>query len=430
MNPSLPPPRPVLPSLLPLGDDVSPSLSPFALSPPSRSLHRSRSTPAPPFPSPLGPPLPCAPSAPPSPRALPPPPLARPVPPSSSRTASLSPPPFSPAVSVAPVPPSVSALSKLLRQHCSFVEKGAVYDAQALYECRTCELECSRGCCQLCAFTCHAGHTVRLVVRAVPHFCDCGADDPKGHEAAHKERLKRLNREAQAQKAEPRRAVHSPAIAAHPFPPLLPRAVVRASSVQLFPPSPPSASFLPPPSPLRPSPSRSSASFPFPAQPHLPLPQLGDPSPQPPSPFCPSPSPPSFSPPSSSPLSPVRPLRPSISSPASIFSVPDLRRSVSVPVPAPLPPLPPRTDLQLPAAATAVARAGSSGALAAAVPVRGSSSRLSEWTGALTGAMKWIRRSISARGAAGRAQGGGGRGRGPVQSAGARLSVHRRHVGR
>jgi hypothetical protein len=34
----------------------------------------------------------------------------------------------------------------------------------------------TRGCCEACAFDCHAGHSLKLAGTS-PFFCDCGADN-------------------------------------------------------------------------------------------------------------------------------------------------------------------------------------------------------------------------------------------------------------
>ena len=57
---------------------------------------------------------------------------------------------------------------------CSFVLRSG-FHAQHWYNCYTCGLVWDKGCCTLCALTCHRGHEVAYS-RYSSFFCDCGAD--------------------------------------------------------------------------------------------------------------------------------------------------------------------------------------------------------------------------------------------------------------
>ena len=50
--------------------------------------------------------------------------------------------------------------SKALPKHCTFLQTGSKYFNQHWYYCYTCALVNNKGCCTLCAFTCHQGHHV------------------------------------------------------------------------------------------------------------------------------------------------------------------------------------------------------------------------------------------------------------------------------
>jgi len=57
---------------------------------------------------------------------------------------------------------------------CSFVLRSG-FHAQHWYNCYTCGLVWDKGCCTLCALTCHCGHEVAYS-RHSSFFCDCGAE--------------------------------------------------------------------------------------------------------------------------------------------------------------------------------------------------------------------------------------------------------------
>ncbi|CAB9508930.1 Auxin transport protein BIG [Seminavis robusta] len=60
-------------------------------------------------------------------------------------------------------------------QSCSYALKSG-FHGQHWYNCYTCGLTWDKGCCSLCALTCHDGHDVSYS-RYSSFFCDCGAED-------------------------------------------------------------------------------------------------------------------------------------------------------------------------------------------------------------------------------------------------------------
>lgn len=57
---------------------------------------------------------------------------------------------------------------------CSYVQESG-FRTQHWYNCYTCGLVWDKGCCTLCALTCHKGHDVSYS-RCSSFFCDCGAE--------------------------------------------------------------------------------------------------------------------------------------------------------------------------------------------------------------------------------------------------------------
>ncbi|CAJ1939091.1 unnamed protein product [Cylindrotheca closterium] len=58
---------------------------------------------------------------------------------------------------------------------CSYVQESG-FRTQHWYNCYTCGLVWDKGCCTLCALTCHKGHDVSYS-RCSSFFCDCGAEN-------------------------------------------------------------------------------------------------------------------------------------------------------------------------------------------------------------------------------------------------------------
>ena len=65
--------------------------------------------------------------------------------------------------------------TKKYPQTCSYVLQSGFY-GQHWYNCYTCNLVWDKGCCTLCALSCHRGHDIAYS-RYSSFFCDCGADD-------------------------------------------------------------------------------------------------------------------------------------------------------------------------------------------------------------------------------------------------------------
>lgn len=59
-------------------------------------------------------------------------------------------------------------------QSCTRAMAGEVFIRQPWYHCHTCNLNGSRGCCEVCAKTCHAGHLIENMGIHRSCFCDCG----------------------------------------------------------------------------------------------------------------------------------------------------------------------------------------------------------------------------------------------------------------
>jgi hypothetical protein len=63
-----------------------------------------------------------------------------------------------------------------LQTQCTILRTGTTYVYQPWFHCVTCGLVGDKGCCQICAVTCHAGHTV-VGGEYMVAYCDCGAGD-------------------------------------------------------------------------------------------------------------------------------------------------------------------------------------------------------------------------------------------------------------
>eukprot|EP01125_Pyxidicula_operculata_P016692 TRINITY_DN5775_c0_g1_i1.p1 TRINITY_DN5775_c0_g1~~TRINITY_DN5775_c0_g1_i1.p1 ORF type:complete len:470 (+),score=21.03 TRINITY_DN5775_c0_g1_i1:1-1410(+) len=59
---------------------------------------------------------------------------------------------------------------------CTFAKSGRDYLKQPWYYCITCDLVGDKGCCAVCAATCHEGHKLKLHKPNSGFFCDCGAE--------------------------------------------------------------------------------------------------------------------------------------------------------------------------------------------------------------------------------------------------------------
>jgi hypothetical protein len=57
---------------------------------------------------------------------------------------------------------------------CTFTGTGREYAPQVWFQCYTCGLIDSEGCCDVCARICHAGHKLSEPVTSTGFFCDCG----------------------------------------------------------------------------------------------------------------------------------------------------------------------------------------------------------------------------------------------------------------
>jgi hypothetical protein len=69
---------------------------------------------------------------------------------------------------------------------CTFAVHGDQFVEQHWFQCYTCGLTDSRGCCSACARTCHAGHDVVYAAKS-RFFCDCGGENgPRGNAVACK----------------------------------------------------------------------------------------------------------------------------------------------------------------------------------------------------------------------------------------------------
>jgi hypothetical protein len=59
---------------------------------------------------------------------------------------------------------------------CTYLRTGPHYYVQQWYHCRTCRLVDNEGCCEVCRYTCHAGHDVDTKpCNTSIFFCDCGS---------------------------------------------------------------------------------------------------------------------------------------------------------------------------------------------------------------------------------------------------------------
>ena len=68
-----------------------------------------------------------------------------------------------------------------VRRTCTFVDTGGEFREQHWYNCYTCGLLWDKGCCTLCALTCHRDHDVGYS-RKSSFFCDCGAEAASARE--------------------------------------------------------------------------------------------------------------------------------------------------------------------------------------------------------------------------------------------------------
>lgn len=70
--------------------------------------------------------------------------------------------------------------------HCTFAVHGDQFVEQHWFQCYTCGLTDSRGCCSACVRVCHAGHDVVYAAKS-RFFCDCGGENgPRGNAVACK----------------------------------------------------------------------------------------------------------------------------------------------------------------------------------------------------------------------------------------------------
>lgn len=59
---------------------------------------------------------------------------------------------------------------------CTLNKNGRNFVKQNFFKCLTCNYSNDKGCCEICAKTCHLGHDLKYL-GMIPSFCNCGYED-------------------------------------------------------------------------------------------------------------------------------------------------------------------------------------------------------------------------------------------------------------